>query len=143
MTPASAATGMLLMRKYTPTVMMSSETPAKNPETRSRAPLATFIIAWPIVAQPPMPPSTPHTKLASPWPRHSRFGLPLVCVSSSTNPSVMSDSIRPTMAMTVAYGTTFPNVDAEKLGIAYLFCIHTGTGNGPLTSAKSMTSCVL
>ncbi len=85
-------------------------TAAAMPDRRPVAPLFTLIMLWPISAQPPMPPNTPLTTLAAPSASDSRFGWPRVSVISSINVSVRSDSIRPTPAITSAYGNTMRSV---------------------------------
>jgi len=75
------------------------------PKSRRRAPALMLIIVCPIIAQPPIPPKNPHTMLAAPCARHSRFGRPRVPVMSSTRFSVSNVSINPTPARMNAYGT--------------------------------------
>lgn len=142
MTPARAVTGIALIAGYAASSTKRRNRPATTDEMRVVAPDCTLIIAWPIIAQPPMPPSTPHTTLASPCPKTSRFGLPLVCVSSSTSVSVMRLSSTPTRAMTVETGRTVSSVLLLSGGIEYSSSNHTGTGSVPRTDAKSLTTCV-
>jgi hypothetical protein len=67
MTATSAAIGMMLTTSPRATTRISRKTPARNVESRVRAPDAfTLIIVWPIIAQPPIPPKKPVTMLATP-----------------------------------------------------------------------------
>ncbi|MDR7102154.1 hypothetical protein J2X37_001314 [Croceicoccus sp. BE223] len=58
-----------------------------------------MITDWPIIAQPPMPPTSAAAMLALPWPAHSRRLSLSVSVMSSTICAVSSDSSRPTAAI--------------------------------------------
>ena len=73
-TATRAAIGMTATRSPRPTTRTSRKTPARNVESRVRAPERTLIIVWPIIAQPPMPPKNPVTMLAMPCP-HGLAGL--------------------------------------------------------------------
>jgi hypothetical protein len=67
-------------------------------DKRVRPPDFTLMTDWPIIAQPAMPPKSPETMLATPWPRASRFLSLVVSVSSSTICAVINDSSNPTIA---------------------------------------------
>src|SRR5699024_9590022 len=67
--------------------------PGAGPDSR------TWSMVWPIMAHPPMPPKRPETILATPWPQDSRVLSEWVSVMSSTSLAVISDSMRPTIAM--------------------------------------------
>ena len=103
MTATSAAIGIRATTSPNPTTRTSRKTPARNVESRVRAPEAfTLIMVWPIMAQPPMPPKKPVMMFAAPWPQDSRVLLERVSVMSSTSLAVISDSSRPTKAMASA-----------------------------------------
>src|SRR5690606_37350000 len=73
MTATSAAIGIVPTRSPAPTTSASRKTPARNVDSRVRAPdTFTLIMVWPIIAQPPIPPKNPVTTLATPWPHDSR-----------------------------------------------------------------------
>lgn len=70
------------------------------PDSRFRAPLLMLIMLWPIMAQPPIPPRNPVTRLAVPCAKLSRLGRPRVSVMVSMKLSVSRLSMRPTDAIT-------------------------------------------
>ena len=111
MTATSAAMGMTATMSPSATTSVMRNTPARNVDSRVRAPLAlTLIIVCPIIAQPPMPPKKPVTMFATPWPQDSRVLFERVSVMSSTNFAVISDSIRPTNAIARAKGAMMRSV---------------------------------
>ena len=104
-TATSAAMGMRPTMSPSTTTRTSRNTPASSVDSRVRAPDSlTLIIVWPIIAQPPIPPKKPVTRLATPWPQPSRVLSEWVSVMSSTSLAVMSDSMSPTSAIASAYG---------------------------------------
>ncbi len=99
-TATSAAIGIRATTSPKPTTRTSRKLPARNVESRVRAPEAfTLIIVWPIIAQPPMPPKKPVMTFAAPWPSASRVLSEWVSVMSSTSLAVSSDSRIPTSAI--------------------------------------------
>ncbi len=111
MTATSAAIGMSDTTGPNTTHSTMRNAPARNVDSRVRAPdTRTLIIVWPIIAQPPMPPKKPVTMLATPCPTDSRVLEERVSVMSSTSLAVISDSISPTSAMANAYGATVVSV---------------------------------
>ena len=66
MTATSAAIGMRATTSPSTTTRTSRNVPARNVDSRVRAPAPTLIIVWPIMAQPPMPPRKPVTTFATP-----------------------------------------------------------------------------
>ena len=58
---------------YSPniTTNISKKDPATNVDKRPRPPDFTFMIDWPIIAHPAIPPIKPVAVLAIPWPTHS------------------------------------------------------------------------
>ena len=77
----------------------SRKAPATKVDSRLRPPDVTLITDCPIIAHPPMPPTSAAATLAPPWPRHSRRLSLSVSVMSSTIWAVSSDSSSPTAAM--------------------------------------------
>lgn len=94
-TATSAAMGIWPTQSLRNTTISNSTTPAISVDRRVRPPDFTLITDCPIIAQPAMPPNSPETILAMPWPLHSRFLSLPVSVSSSTMVAVISDSSRP------------------------------------------------
>src|SRR5690554_2913898 len=72
MTATSAGIGICATRGPSTTIRKRRKVPATKVDRRVDPPDFTLITDWPIIAQPPMPPKNPVTKLAIPWPLHSR-----------------------------------------------------------------------
>ena len=115
MMPVSAAMGISPTMSPKLTTSTSKNTPASSVDKRVRAPEARVLISvWPIIAHPPMPPNTPVTMFAIPWPQLSRVLSEWTSVMSSTNFAVSRDSSNPTKAMPSAYGAMISNVSSVK-----------------------------
>ena len=110
-TATSTAIGMIATTSPNARTSTSRKTPARNVEMRVRAPEAfTLIIVCPIIAQPPIPPNSPDSTFAAPWPSDSRVFDEGVSVMSSTRAAVISDSSSPTTAIATANGKMMPRV---------------------------------
>ena len=86
--------------------------PATKVESRLRPPEVTLMTDCPIIAQPPMPPTSAAAMFAPPWPAHSRRLSLSVSVMSSTIWAVSSDSSSPTAAIVSEYGRMIRNVSS-------------------------------
>ena len=98
MMATSAGIGMMRTQSPRTRIRNSRNTPAAKVDSRPRPPDFTLMTDWPIMAQPAMPPKKPVTKLAMPWPMHSRFLSLRVSSSRRRSAAVSSDSSRPTAA---------------------------------------------
>ena len=72
------------------------------PDSLVLPPERTLIIDWPIIAQPPIPPKKPVTKLAEPCAKHSLLAPPCSPVISPTRFKVNKLSIKPINARIIA-----------------------------------------
>ena len=113
-TPMSTATGIISMYLSKYKIKKSKTTAATMPDSLPRPPDLILIKLCPTMAQPPIPPKKPVIVFASPWPIHSLLGRPVVSVKSSIKLSVNRLSIRPTSAITIAYGKTILSISKSK-----------------------------
>src|SRR5690625_4727035 len=134
MTATNDAMGIMASNGLANTTSTSRNAPATNVDKRPRPPDFTLITLCPIMAQPAMPPNRPDTKLAMPWPMHSRFLSLPVSVKSSTMVAVIMVSSNPTTAMANAYGNTIINVSRFSGTSGHRKC-----GNDPGNSPMSAT----
>ena len=65
-TPISAASGICSISAEPTRINSNKKTAALMPDSRPRPPELTLIMLWPSIAQPPMPPKSPVTVLATP-----------------------------------------------------------------------------
>ncbi|MNT45813.1 hypothetical protein D3C72_1824140 [compost metagenome] len=84
------------------------------PDKRDREPALILTKVCATMAQPPIPPKKPLTRLAVPCAIASLLALPFVLVNSSTIDKVSRDSIIPTEAMTSANGKIIVKVSQLK-----------------------------
>jgi len=97
-TATSAGIGMRPTNGPSTASRNSRNKPATSVDNRLRPPEVTLITDWPIIAHPPMPPTSAAAMLAPPSMHSRRLSLS-VSVMSSTICAVSSDSSRPTAAM--------------------------------------------
>ena len=100
--PVSAAIGSFSIRLEPNIMNTSSIMAATIPESLALAPDDIFIRLCPIIAQPPIPESSPERIFAAPCATASLLPLPLVCVISSMILSVKRLSMSPTPATIAA-----------------------------------------
>src|SRR5699024_7587218 len=98
-TATNAGIGIRATSGPNATIKKSRKTPDTKVERRVSPPDLTLMTDCPIMAQPPMPPKNPVTKLAMPWPLHSRRLSLGESVKSSTICAVIMDSSNPTAAI--------------------------------------------
>ncbi|MNX93577.1 hypothetical protein D3C86_1257650 [compost metagenome] len=138
-TATSAAIGICLTHGPRKTTSTSSSAPATKLDSRPRPPDFTLMMDWPIMAQPGMPPSTPATILAMPWPRHSLFLSLAVSVKSSTMAAVISDSSSPTTAIATEYGKMMRSVSSVN-GTAGRAKLGRWSGKAPMSPTVRTSS---
>ena len=97
-TPTNAAIGICSIRGEANRMKDNRNNAAVIPATRVRPPDFTLIIDWPIIAQPPIPPKNPVTRLAAPCAIHSWLAPPFCSVISPTRFKVSKLSINPIAA---------------------------------------------
>ncbi len=124
-TATSAAIGMVPTTSPSPTTRISRNAPDRNVDNRVRAPpVLTLMMVCPISAHPPMPPNSPVTMFATPWPHDSRVLSECVSVTESTSLALINDSSSPTTAIASANGAMIFRVSAVS-----------GTSGSPIRSA--------
>ena len=133
-TPVSAAMGICSIAGAANKIKNSKNKAAIIPAIRVLPPDSTFIIDWPIIAHPPIPPKNPVARLAHPCATHSLDAPPRWPVISPTRFKVNRLSIKPIDASITAYGNIINKVSKFTGTIGSL-----NSGNPPDKLAMSPT----
>ncbi|MNT21220.1 hypothetical protein D3C72_1565520 [compost metagenome] len=138
MTATSAGIGIFATSGPSTTIRNRRKEPATKVESRVEPPDFTLMTDCPIMAQPPIPPKNPVTKLAMPCPLHSRRLSLGVSVRSSTICAVIIDSSNPTAAMVSEYGRMIRKV--SKLNGTFGIR-NTGRDEGSFPMSPTVLTC--
>ena len=103
-TPVSAAMGNFPIMGAPTRIMSNMVNEAMIPESRALEPAERLTKVCAIMGQPPIPKKKPLAIFAVPCAIHSLLLLPFVDVISSTRFNVNKPSVKPTPAITSAYG---------------------------------------